>query len=78
MSLACCVLPLPSLPSTCAELIVLSGEERTEGPQVLRAVLPAVLCLSCWQVVSWLVASLGGVCLVLVVSWLVVFGLGLE
>ena len=61
---------------------MLSGEERTEGPQVLRAVLPAVLpavlCLSCWQVVSWLVASLGGVCLVLVVSWLVVFGLGFE
>ena len=77
MSLACCVLP-SSLLLAAAELIVLSGEERTEGPQVMCAVLPAVLCLSCWQVVSWLVASLGGVCLVLAVSWLVVFGLGFE
>jgi len=34
----------------CAELIVLSCEEsqeRTEGPQVMRAVLRVVLCLSC-------------------------------
>ena len=78
MSLACCV-PPPSPPSlllAAAELIVLSGSEgRTEGPQVLCAVLLAVLCLSCRVVVSWLVASVGGVCLVrLAVSWLVVFG----
>jgi len=68
--------PSPSPPSlllAAAELIVLSGsEEKTEGPQVLCAVLLAVLCLSCRVVVSWLVASVGGVRLA--VSWLVVFG----
>jgi len=78
VSLACCLAPPLSLLLAAAELIVLAGQEskgRTEGPQVLRAVLPAVLCLSCRVVVSWLVASVGGVCLVrLAVSWLVVFG----
>ena len=72
MSLACCVLP-SSLLLAAAELIVLSGEGRTEG-QVMRAVLPlpAVLCevsLACCAfvsaggrlVVSWLAVSLGGV-----------------